>query len=102
MNSYQQLIGIGQLIQWELECVVVKLLQRYDLPIVISENGLGAFDKLENGQISWSISYWLFKTTLKNLKKHVMMVVVYLLSCTWSYTDLLSWLNGYQKRYGFV
>lgn len=22
--------------------------------------------------------------------------------CTWSYTDLLSWLNGYQKRYGFV
>ena len=21
---------------------------------------------------------------------------------TWSYTDLLSWLNGYQKRYGFV
>ena len=22
--------------------------------------------------------------------------------CTWSYTDLLSWSNGYQKRYGFV
>ena len=22
--------------------------------------------------------------------------------CTWSYTDLFSWLNGYQKRYGFV
>ena len=22
--------------------------------------------------------------------------------CTWSFTDLLSWLNGYQKRYGFV
>ena len=22
--------------------------------------------------------------------------------CTWSCTDLLSWLNGYQKRYGFV
>jgi 6-phospho-beta-glucosidase len=22
--------------------------------------------------------------------------------CTWSYTDLLSWLNGYQKQYGFV
>ncbi|KXX25789.1 hypothetical protein AWI78_14375 [Listeria monocytogenes] len=21
--------------------------------------------------------------------------------CTWSFTDLLSWLNGYQKRYGF-
>jgi 6-phospho-beta-glucosidase len=22
--------------------------------------------------------------------------------CAWSFTDLLSWLNGYQKRYGFV
>ncbi|MBM6838707.1 glycoside hydrolase family 1 protein, partial [Clostridium saudiense] len=22
--------------------------------------------------------------------------------CTWSFTDLLSWLNGYQKRYGLV
>jgi 6-phospho-beta-glucosidase len=22
--------------------------------------------------------------------------------CSWSFTDLLSWLNGYQKRYGFV
>lgn len=21
---------------------------------------------------------------------------------SWSFTDLLSWLNGYQKRYGFV
>lgn len=22
--------------------------------------------------------------------------------CAWSFTDLLSWLNGYDKRYGFV
>jgi 6-phospho-beta-glucosidase len=22
--------------------------------------------------------------------------------CAWSFTDLLSWLNGYRKRYGFV
>lgn len=22
--------------------------------------------------------------------------------CAWSFTDILSWLNGYQKRYGFV
>ncbi len=27
MSFYQQQIGIGQLIQWELECVVVKLLR---------------------------------------------------------------------------
>ena len=28
--------------------------------------------------------------------------VVLLGYCAWSFTDLLSWLNGYQKRYGFV
>jgi len=22
--------------------------------------------------------------------------------CSWSFTDVLSWLNGYQKRYGLV
>ena len=22
--------------------------------------------------------------------------------CVWAFTDLLSWLNGYQKRYGLV
>jgi 6-phospho-beta-glucosidase len=22
--------------------------------------------------------------------------------CVWSFTDVLSWLNGYQKRYGLV
>jgi len=22
--------------------------------------------------------------------------------CAWSFTDILSWLNGYQKRYGLV
>ena len=28
-----------------------EITSRYDLPIVISENGLGAFDKLEDGQV---------------------------------------------------
>ena len=54
-----------------------EITSRYGLPIVISENGLGAFDKkTEDDQIHDEY--------------------------TWSFTDLLSWLNGYQKRYGFV
>ena len=37
------------------------------------------------------------------MKKAVALDGVELLGyCTWSFTDLLSWLNGYQKRYGFV
>ena len=30
---------------------------RYDLPIVISENGLGAFDKVEDGKIHDCLLY---------------------------------------------
>ena len=50
--------------------------------------------------ITYRIAY--LKEHLKELKKACddgCRVIAY---CTWSYTDLLSWLNGYQKRYGFV
>ena len=76
---------------------------RYDLPIVISENGLGAFDKLtEDGKIHDQYRIEYLSEHLKELKKACddgCRVISY---CTWSFTDLLSWLNGYQKRYGFV
>lgn len=75
---------------------------RYDLPIVISENGLGAFDKVEDGKIHdlYRIDY--LKRHLIELKKAINEGCRVLAYCTWSFTDLLSWLNGYQKRYGFV
>ena len=76
---------------------------RYDLPIVISENGLGAFDKLtEDGKVHDQYRIEYLSEHLKELKKACddgCRVISY---CTWSFTDLLSWLNGYQKRYGFV
>ena len=75
---------------------------RYHLPIVISENGLGSFDIIKDGKIhdDYRIDY---------LREHVLAleeavadgcdIISY---CVWSFTDLLSWLNGYQKRYGLV
>ncbi|WP_416147412.1 glycoside hydrolase family 1 protein [Salipaludibacillus sp. HK11] len=76
---------------------------RYQLPILISENGLGEFDKLEHGDKvndDYRIDY---------INQHVLQIqqaisdgVEIIGYCTWSFTDLLSWLNGYQKRYGFV
>ena len=76
---------------------------RYDLPIVISENGLGAFDKLtEDGKIHDQYRIDYLSEHLKELRKACddgCRVISY---CTWSFTDLLSWLNGYQKRYGFI
>lgn len=75
---------------------------RYQLPVLITENGLGEYDSLVDGEINdeYRIDY---------LKKHVEAIqdaitdgVEVIGYCTWSFTDLLSWLNGYQKRYGFV
>lgn len=74
----------------------------YGLPVIVSENGLGAFDYIQNENINddYRIDY---------LEKHIIeccnaiekgsQLISY---CVWSFTDLLSWLNGYQKRYGLV
>ena len=70
--------------------------------IVISENGLGAFDKVEDGKIHDPYRIAYLKAHIEELKKACDDGCRVLAYCTWSYTDLLSWLNGYQKRYGFV
>nr|WP_321026925.1 glycoside hydrolase family 1 protein [Clostridium neonatale] len=80
-----------------------EITSRYYLPIVISENGLGAFDKLEEGNVihdDYRIAY--LKAHIEALKEAVSEGCEVLAYCTWSCTDLLSWLNGYQKRYGFI
>lgn len=85
-----------------LHIALRRLESRYRLPILITENGLGEYDQVEDGKIhdDYRIAY---------LKKHLLAInealqdgVEVLGYCTWSFTDLLSWLNGYQKRYGFV
>ncbi|MCL1991236.1 MAG: glycoside hydrolase family 1 protein [Defluviitaleaceae bacterium] len=76
---------------------------RYDLPIVISENGLGAFDKKEaDGRIRDPYRIDYIKTHVEQMKLAIDEGSEIWAYCTWSFTDLLSWLNGYQKRYGFV
>ena len=80
-----------------------RLTSRYGLPILITENGLGEFDKLEENDIvndEYRIKYLM--SHVKACKEAITDGVDLLGYCTWSFTDLLSWLNGYQKRYGFV
>ncbi len=80
-----------------------RLTSRYGLPILITENGLGEFDKLENDDIvndDYRIDY--LKSHIRACKEAITDGVELMGYCTWSFTDLLSWLNGYQKRYGFV
>lgn len=78
------------------------LTSRYDLPIVISENGLGAIDKLENSQIHDDYRIAYLKDHLLEVRNAIQEGCDVISYCVWSFTDLLSWLNGYQKRYGLV
>lgn len=86
-----------------LRIALRRIQSRYNLPILITENGLGEYDTLEN-DLSIHDDY-----RIKYINDHLFAIqeaitdgVDVLGYCTWSFTDLLSWLNGYQKRYGFV
>ncbi|WP_246483915.1 glycoside hydrolase family 1 protein [Heyndrickxia vini] len=80
-----------------------RLTSRYHLPILITENGLGEFDQLEDNNTvndDYRIDY--LRSHIEACGQAINEGVDILGYCTWSFTDLLSWLNGYQKRYGFV
>lgn len=80
-----------------------RISSRYDLPILITENGLGDFDTQEaDGQVHDQPRIDYLKTHCLAIQEAITDGVEVLGYCTWSFTDLLSWLNGYQKRYGFV
>ena len=79
-----------------------ELTSRYRLPIVISENGMGAFDKLEDGCVHDGYRIDYLRAHIEALEQAAEDGCSILSYCVWSFTDLLSWLNGYQKRYGLV
>lgn len=86
-----------------LRIALRRITNRYNLPILISENGLGAFDKLEKDDVvndNYRIDY--IRTHIEAMQEAISDGVDVLGYCVWSFTDLLSWLNGFQKRYGFV
>ncbi|WP_067842221.1 glycoside hydrolase family 1 protein [Amphibacillus sediminis] len=86
-----------------LRIALRRIANRYRLPVLITENGLGAFDTLEDGDIvndDYRIDF--LEAHIKEIQGAISDGVSVIGYCTWSFTDLLSWLNGYQKRYGFV
>ena len=92
---------------WAIDPVGMRYLlnytyRKYGLPIMITENGLGAVDEFIDGRINDDYRIDYLKRHIEELKKACDDGCRVLAYCTWSYTDLLSWLNGYQKRYGFV
>lgn len=86
-----------------LRTVLNTYYQKYHLPLIVTENGLGAADVLEeDGRVHdpYRIDY---------LREHILACqqavedgVVMLGYCPWSFMDLLSSHQGFRKRYGFV
>jgi 6-phospho-beta-glucosidase len=93
---------------WEIDPVgfrntLREINERYDLPLIVTENGLGAYDKLEDGDVindDYRIDF---------LRKHIEQAKLAITDgvklfgyCPWSAIDLVSTHEGCRKRYGFV
>ncbi len=82
---------------------MARIKKRYgNIPIYITENGLGDEDFLDNGKINDQPRIDFISSHIKIVKKAIEDGIDVAGYYAWSFTDLLSWLNGYKKRYGFV
>ena len=86
-----------------LRVTLNQVYDRYQLPVFIAENGLGAVDKVEaDGSIHdpYRIEY---------LKEHIEQLAIMIDEglpvfgyCPWSFVDVVSSHQGFAKRYGLV
>ncbi len=93
---------------WEVDPVgfratLREIYERYNLPLLVTENGLGAYDKLEEGDIvndDYRIEY--LRKHLEQAQLAITDGVELLGYCPWSAIDLVSTHQGISKRYGFI
>ncbi|MGG0153368.1 glycoside hydrolase family 1 protein [Bacillus mycoides] len=103
-NEYLELTEFG----WEIDPIgfratLREVNDRYNLPIIVTENGIGAYDKVdEDGSVQdhYRIDY---------LKKHIEQMELAIADgvdvigyCPWAAIDLISTHQGFRKRYGFI
>ncbi len=80
-----------------------RVTSRYRLPVMVTENGLGDFDVVgANDTVNDEARIAYLRSHIEQCRNAITDGVDLLGYCVWSFTDLLSWLNGYQKRYGLV
>lgn len=76
---------------------------RYQMPILIMENGMGAYDKVEeDGSIRDDYRIEYLKMHIERMKECIEDGVEIEGYMTWSAIDLYSTREGLEKRYGFV
>lgn len=93
---------------WEIDplgfrATMREMYSRYRLPMIVTENGLGAYDTLtEDGKIHDDYRIAYLKAHIEQLKLAVSDGVEMMGYCPWSAIDLVSTHEGIRKRYGFI
>lgn len=93
---------------WEIDPVGFRttfreIYSRYHLPLIVTENGLGAYDKLEEGDVvndPYRIEY--FRKHIEQIQLAITDGVDVFGYCPWSAIDLVSTHQGIRKRYGLI
>jgi len=93
---------------WEIDPIgfratIREMDSRYHLPLLVTENGLGAYDTLEeDGTIhdSYRISY--LRDHIEQIRLAITDGVDMMGYMPWSALDLISTHEGMKKRYGFI
>lgn len=100
----------GEFTDWDFEVypegmylTLVELREKYgDIPIYITENGLGQREEPENGEIRDDLRVKFLDAHIRELLRAKDEGVNVRGYYVWSTFDLYSWVNGYDKRYGLV
>lgn len=93
---------------WEIDPIGLRvtlreMYARYHLPMIITENGIGAVEQLtadERIHDSYRIDY--YRQHIEQIRLAIADGCEVMGYCPWSAMDLISTHQGFQKRYGFV
>ncbi|WP_298134828.1 glycoside hydrolase family 1 protein [Micropruina sp.] len=93
---------------WEIDPVGFRttfraLWDRYQLPLLVTENGLGAYDEpAEDGMVHDDYRIDYLQRHIEQIRLALADGVDVLGYCPWSAIDLISTHQGMKKRYGFI
>lgn len=93
---------------WEIDpdgfrATIREMYSRYRLPMVVTENGLGAYDTLtEDGKVHDPYRIEYLRRHIEQLQLAISDGCEMMGYCPWSAIDLISTHEGMKKRYGFI
>lgn len=86
-----------------LKISLIELYDRYNLPLMVVENGMGAVDVFEDGKIHDDYRIAYFKEHFKQMKEAIDEGVDLIAYTSWGPIDLVSaGTSQMSKRYGFI